>query len=79
VRSAEQIGRTVDQWHDHQRAERERIRLELRGMQAQWERDRPDWYVWLMKRRDGEHDHGLWTADKKRAACPVRGCPVIEA
>jgi hypothetical protein len=78
MRSAEQIGRTVSEWHDHQRAAREQARRELAAMRAQWERDEPDWYVWLMKRRDGIHDHGLWTQDKKRAACPVRGCLIIE-
>lgn len=47
MRSAEQIGRTVGEWHDHQRAERERYLRQLLAMTAAARRAGEPWIEWI--------------------------------
>jgi len=45
VRSAEQIGRTVSEWHDYQRAQRAAILSDLLAILAKSHREH--WYRWV--------------------------------
>lgn len=78
MRSAEQIGRTVGEWHDFQRAEREKHLKALLAMLSEARERNAPWYQWVIDRRDGTHRHGLREPGKsgklRDVACPVRGC-----
>lgn len=70
MRSAEQIGRTVGEWHDYQRAERERT---LRSLLEQLTRAREThepWYQWVVAKAEGRHLHGANDERGRRLACP---------
>ena len=47
MRSADQIGRTVGQWHDFQRAERERNLRELLAILKRARENGEEWYTWV--------------------------------
>jgi len=47
MRSAEQIGRTVGGWHDHQKEQRERNLRALLTMLERARLERAEWYVWI--------------------------------
>lgn len=46
MRSAEQIGRTVEEWRDFKSAERQRILREHLAAMERVRAERPEWYVW---------------------------------
>lgn len=64
MRSAEQIGRTVKQWKDHQQAERERTLRQLLAVLERARRERQPWYVWI------EQGRPPLTEDEYRALHP---------
>jgi hypothetical protein len=68
---------TVGEYHEAQRANRQRMLAQLLAELVRAREQRPDWYVWIEKRRAGVHDHGLKRADGSRACCPVDGCDVV--
>lgn len=77
MRDRVQLELTVPEYHQAKRAERQRNAAQLHAMLKEAERTRPDWYQWILDRRDGVHNHGLKRANGKRAACPVRGCDIV--
>jgi hypothetical protein len=46
VRSAEQIGRTVSEWHDYQRAQRQAILADLLAILRRSRQEH--WYRWVV-------------------------------
>lgn len=74
MRSAQQIGMTVGEWHDFQRAERERYLRELLAILKRARETHEPWYTWVECRARGEHAHGLLNDKSERVACPVAGC-----
>ncbi len=77
MRERQQLELTVGQYDEAKRAERQRLLAQLLKLTAE-ARDRGEaWYVWVAKRRAGEHDHELRRADGSPAACPVYGCHAV--
>ncbi len=52
MRSAEQISRTVEEWHDRQRLERQRALSELLAILRRAAADGSDWYYWALGWRE---------------------------
>lgn len=80
MRDRIQLELTVPEYHDAQRVARQRagaqFAAEMKRVRETLPRP-PDWYIWILKRQRGEHDHGLKRADGSRAACPVHGCDIV--
>lgn len=73
MRSAEQIGRTVGEWRDLQRAERERIARELRAELRAADAAGAEWYAWIeagcppLTREEYARRDGLYARRGRRA------------
>lgn len=72
-----QLELTVPEYHEAQRASRQRLSAQLTVELRRAAERKEDWYVWVVKRQQGVHDHGLKRADGSRACCPVYGCDIV--
>lgn len=77
MRSAERITRSPRQWADRQEQEQQRARAALSRELARARDDDEPWYLWLVARRSGVHQHDLRDEQGRAIACPVAGCDAV--
>lgn len=77
MRSSAQITRSPREWAEHREQECRRARAALSRELARARDDDEPWYLWIVARRQGVHQHDLRDESGRAIACPVAGCNAV--
>jgi hypothetical protein len=74
MRSRLQLELNPGDYQEAQKRERRALLEQLTAaLDRAFSREEP-WYMWVLARRNGEHQHDLQRDDGTPIACPVPGC-----